>query len=76
MYNNCEGINWERYQLVDILLPALLAMDTFTSENGSVEVRWLRRDTAHGMWYHVLSTAMADVVIDVARLLTDQSFMH
>ena len=48
MYNDCNGIDWKRYQLVDILLPALLAMDTFTSESSSVEVKWLRRDTAHG----------------------------
>ena len=66
--SECEGIDWEGHQLVDILLPALSAMDTYAADEGVFEVRWLRHDTARGRWYRALSAAMADVVVDAARL--------
>lgn len=66
--SECEGIDWESHQLMDILLPALSAMDTYTADEGVFEVRWLRHDTARGRWYSALSAAMADVVEDAARI--------
>ena len=74
MYDGKQGIQWTGVQLGDLLLPALATVETETGEGTMVGVKWIRRDV-NGLWYHGLKDAIGEVIIDVAKLPMEQSFL-
>ena len=75
MYQTKDGIEWDELQLVDLLLPALSALETTTEDNAAVKIRWIKRNITYGEWYRALMSAMAHVIIDVAKLMIEQSIV-
>ena len=76
MFQDRPGIDWNELQLIDVILPALSALETAKSErtDAAVKVRWIKRDAMFGAWYRALSAAMAHVIIDTAKLLVEHFF--
>ena len=72
LYKGKNGIQWGGLQLIDVLLPALSSVETEAGIGVTTGLRWVGGDTAVA-WYCALLNALGEVVIDVARLLTEQS---
>ena len=73
LYDGKPGIKWNGLQLVDVLLPALSAVETDMGTGSTSGIQWIKRDTTAARWYRALIDAMGEVIIDVAKLLTHQS---
>lgn len=76
VFENRSGIDWDKLQVIDVMLPALSALETEKSGRPSpaVKIRWNKQDTTIGAWYRALSIAMAYVIVDTAKILVEQSF--
>lgn len=76
VYDKQSGIQWNGLQLVDLLLPALSAVEMDYMADGSTNgIRWIKRNTNAQRWYRALMGAMGNVIIDVAKLMAKQSFL-
>ena len=47
--------------------------DRCVTAGATAGLRWVRHDTTAARWYRTLLDALGEVVIDVAKLLTEQS---
>ena len=76
VFKKRSGIDWDKLQIIDVILPTLSALETEKSGKPSpaVKMRWIKRDTTIGAWYRALSSAMAHVIVDTAKVLVEQSF--
>ena len=76
VYDRQSGIQWNGLQLVDLLLPALSAVETDYMADGSTNgIQWIKRNTNAQRWYRALMGAMGNVIIDVAKLMAKQLFL-
>ena len=72
LYKGKNSIQWGGLQLIDVLLPALSSVETEAEIGVTTGLCWIKRNTAAARWYCALLDALGEVVIDVARLLTEQ----